>query len=94
MKQSVLILGSTGSIGTQTVDVLERLSDRFETVGLCCGTDAETLYRQANALHPRFVASRAPLDPDRLPEGTAVFTGEDAAERIWRDFCEKDKDFL
>ncbi|MBR0437249.1 MAG: 1-deoxy-D-xylulose-5-phosphate reductoisomerase [Clostridia bacterium] len=82
MKQSVLILGSTGSIGTQTVDVLTRLPDRFETVGLCCGNDAETLCRQANALKPRFVAARVPLDQNRLPEGTVVFTGEDAAERI------------
>ena len=82
MKQSVLILGSTGSIGTQTVDVLRRHPDRFETVGLCCGGDTETLYKQADALKPRFVASRVPLDFSRLPEGTTVFTGEDAAERI------------
>ncbi len=82
MKQSVLILGSTGSIGTQTVDVLQCHPDRFETVGLCCGTDAETLYRQANALKPRFVAAHVPLDQNRLPEGTVVFCGENAAERI------------
>ncbi len=82
MKQSVLILGCTGSIGTQTVDVLNLHKDRFETIGLCCGSDAETLYKQANALNPRFVASRVPLDADRLPVGTVVFTGEDAAERI------------
>ncbi len=85
MKRSVLILGCTGSIGTQTVDVLNMHPDRFETVGLCCGTDTETLYRQANALHPRFVASRAPLDADRLPHGTVLFTGEDAAERIAKE---------
>ena len=82
MKQSVLILGSTGSIGTQTVDVLQCHPDRFETVGLCCGTDAEALYRQANALKPRFVAARVPLDQNRLPEGTVVFCGENGAERI------------
>ena len=82
MKQSVLILGCTGSIGTQTVDVLNRHPDRFETAGLACGSDTETLYRQAHALRPRFVASRVPLDKSRLPEGTVVFTGEDAAERI------------
>ena len=82
MKRSVLILGCTGSIGTQTVDVLHLHNDRFETLGLCCGNDAETLYRQANALKPRFVAARVPLDANRLPEGTAIFTGEDAAERI------------
>ena len=82
MKQSVLILGSTGSIGTQTVDVLNLHPDRFEAVGLCCGSDTETLYRQAQALKPRFVAAHVPLDQSLLPEGTVAFTGEDAAERI------------
>ena len=82
MKQTVLILGCTGSIGTQTVDVLTRRPDRFTTLGLSCGSDTETLYRQAAALKPKFVAARVPLDRDRLPGSTVVFTGEDAAERI------------
>ena len=82
MKQTVLLLGSTGSIGRQTIDVLNAHPDRFALLGLCCGNDVETLYAQANALRPRFVASRAPLDMDRLPKGTIAFSGEDAAERI------------
>lgn len=82
MKQTVLLLGCTGSIGTQTVDVLQRHSDRFSVLGLSCGSDVETLYRQANALKPRFVASRVPLDPGCLPAGTVIFTGEDAAETL------------
>ena len=82
MKQSVLLLGSTGSIGTQTVDVLNMHAERFETLGLCCGTDVETLYRQAQLLKPRFVAARSLIDESRLPAGTVAFTGEDAPERI------------
>ena len=82
MKQTVLLLGSTGSIGRQTLDVLNAHPDRFETLGLCCGSDVETLYAQANALKPRFVASCAPLDADRLPKGTVIFSNENAAERI------------
>ena len=82
MKKRVLLLGSTGSIGTQTVDVLLAHPDRFETLGLSCRSDIETLYAQANALHPKFVAAEVPLDKTRLPEGTEAFSGPDAAERI------------
>lgn len=82
MKKEVLLLGSTGSIGTQTIDVLKMHTDRFSVLGLSCKSDAETLYRQANELCPQFVAAEIPLDTDRLPKGTAVFTGTDAAERL------------
>lgn len=82
MKKEVLLLGSTGSIGTQTVDVLKTHVDRFSVLGLSCRTDVETLYAQANELKPRFVAAEAPLDADRLPKGTIAFSGPNAAEKI------------
>ena len=82
MKQTVLLLGSTGSIGKQTVDVLLLHRERFEVLGLSCCRDTEELYRQAALLRPRFVAAEAPLDADRLPAGTVMFCGRDAAERI------------
>jgi 1-deoxy-D-xylulose-5-phosphate reductoisomerase len=82
MKRSVLLLGCTGSIGTQTVDVLKLHADRFSLRGLSCRSDVETLYAQANELKPQFVAAEVPLDPKRLPEGTEIFSGPDAAERI------------
>ncbi|MCC2033755.1 1-deoxy-D-xylulose-5-phosphate reductoisomerase [Microbacterium allomyrinae] len=43
----VLILGSTGSIGTQALDVVRANPRRFEVVGLAAGTDSETLAAQA-----------------------------------------------
>ncbi|OZB81684.1 MAG: 1-deoxy-D-xylulose-5-phosphate reductoisomerase, partial [Microbacterium sp. 13-71-7] len=43
----VLILGSTGSIGTQALDVIRANPDRFELVGLAAGTQAELLEQQA-----------------------------------------------
>ena len=82
MKKEVLLLGSTGSIGTQTVDVLKKHADRFSVRGLSCRGDVETLYRQANELQPEFVAAEAPLDPEQLPKGTEIFSGADAAERL------------
>jgi 1-deoxy-D-xylulose-5-phosphate reductoisomerase len=43
----VLILGSTGSIGTQALDVVRAHPRRFELVGLAAGSDTATLTRQA-----------------------------------------------
>lgn len=82
MKKEVLLLGSTGSIGTQTVDVLKLHADRFSVMGLSCRSDVETLYAQAQALNPKYVAAEVPLDADRLPAGTEIFCGPDAAERL------------
>lgn len=82
MKKEVLLLGSTGSIGTQTVDVLKKHADRFSVLGLSCRSDVETLYRQAHDLHPRFVAAEVALDKSRLPAGTEIFSGPDAAEQL------------
>lgn len=82
MKKEVLLLGSTGSIGKQTVDVLKMHADCFSVLGLSCQKDVETLYAQANELRPKYVAAEAPIDKDRLPEGTEFFAGPDAAERL------------
>jgi 1-deoxy-D-xylulose-5-phosphate reductoisomerase len=46
----VAVLGSTGSIGRQAVDVLERLADRFEVVALATGSDRDEVTAQARRL--------------------------------------------
>jgi len=46
----VLILGSTGSIGTQALDVIRANPGRFEVVGLSAGTDREAMQAQADEL--------------------------------------------
>ena len=60
----VAVLGSTGSIGRQAVDVLERLGDRFRVVALAAGTNGRELDLQARRLHPAATALGA--DPDGL----------------------------
>ncbi|MDY7541024.1 MULTISPECIES: 1-deoxy-D-xylulose-5-phosphate reductoisomerase [unclassified Cryobacterium] len=47
MRRRVVILGSTGSIGTQALDVIRANSTRFEVVGLSAGTNRVLLDRQA-----------------------------------------------
>lgn len=53
----VILLGSTGSIGTQAVDVISRNPDRFEVAGLSAGRNVELLARQAVALRAPVVAA-------------------------------------
>ena len=55
---TVVILGSTGSIGTQGLDVISRHLDRFNVVGLAAGgSHVELLAQQAVQFHVSKVAS-------------------------------------
>ena len=51
--KNVVLLGSTGSIGTSTVKVAEDLPDRIRLVGLAAGNNAELLLEQARSTSPR-----------------------------------------
>ena len=55
-RRRLTILGSTGSIGLQALDVVRCHRDRFEVVGLSANSDAETLERQAEEFRPDYVA--------------------------------------
>ncbi|HZT43908.1 MAG TPA: 1-deoxy-D-xylulose-5-phosphate reductoisomerase [Chthonomonadaceae bacterium] len=52
----LVILGSTGSIGTQVLDVMRRLPDRFEIVGLSANNNTGLLAEQANAFGAKIVS--------------------------------------
>ena len=56
MKRRVTILGSTGSIGLQALDVVRAHGERFEIVGLSANSDARTLEEQAREFEPAYVA--------------------------------------
>ncbi len=51
----LVILGSTGSIGRQTLDVVRSLRERFEIVGLAAGRNVSLLEEQAREFKPRYV---------------------------------------
>ena len=56
MKRRLTILGSTGSVGRQTLDVVRAHRERFDVVGLSAHSDAETLREQAEEFRPEYVA--------------------------------------
>ena len=56
MPRRVAILGSTGSIGRNSLDVIRRHPGRFEVVGLVAGRQVQRLAEQVREFHPRAVA--------------------------------------
>src|SRR5687768_5200992 len=78
--KNVVLLGSTGSIGTSTVKVVEDLPDRLKLVGLAAGTNAELLIQQAQKHKPEAVCiqrvEKAAAVREQLPTGTKVHTGD------------------
>ena len=55
VKKKIAILGSTGSIGTQTLDVVRRHPDRYEVYAICAHRSIELLIEQARAFRPEVV---------------------------------------
>ncbi len=64
-RRRVVILGSTGSIGTQALDVIERNPDRFEVVALAAGgADLALLAKQAVAMRVPVIGAASPSTAD------------------------------
>jgi len=89
MKQRVAILGSTGSIGTSTLDVLARHPERFEVFALTAATQVDLLLQQCLRFKPRFaVMASAPhgaqLAQQLAQHGatTQVLQGADALAEV------------
>jgi 1-deoxy-D-xylulose-5-phosphate reductoisomerase len=62
----IVILGSTGSIGASTLDVVSKFPDRFQVVGLTAGTNDKILEDQIRTFHPSVVALASPDAAQRL----------------------------
>lgn len=89
-ERRVVILGSTGSIGTQTIDVIERLNQRgfaFSVVGLAAGRNVERLTEQIERYRPRAVCVGGKTEGEilrqRFPE-VRVFTGDEGLRELAR----------
>jgi 1-deoxy-D-xylulose-5-phosphate reductoisomerase len=79
---SVALLGSTGSIGTQTIDVVRAEPDRYSIVALGAGSSVDQLAEQARQVAPQVVAIADESAAQRLkslvPAGTEVLAGKEA----------------
>ena len=66
------ILGSTGSIGTQALDVVREMPDRFEVVALAAGTRVEILARQIEEFQPELAVVRGQEEEHLLWESLRI----------------------
>ena len=89
MKQRITVLGSTGSIGTNTLDVVARHPERFEVFALSAATQVDLMLVQCAQFRPRYAvmasAAHALLLANKLKsEGlaTEVLSAPDALETI------------
>jgi 1-deoxy-D-xylulose-5-phosphate reductoisomerase len=69
------VLGSTGSIGVTTLDLVARFPDRFEVVSLAAGRNVERLAAQVRQFRPRVVATADGASADALRAAVPEFTG-------------------
>ena len=87
-KQQICILGSTGSIGTQALDVIEQHPDRYEAYCLTANNRVDELAAQARKFNPAAVVIANKAHYDRLKELLAdmpdikVYAGADALCQI------------
>ncbi|HRG04461.1 MAG TPA: 1-deoxy-D-xylulose-5-phosphate reductoisomerase [Acidovorax defluvii] len=89
MKQRLTVLGSTGSIGTSTLDVVARHPDRFEVFALSAATQVDLMLAQCAQFSPRFAvmasAPHARLLAEKIKANglkTTVLQSSDALEII------------
>lgn len=60
MKRKISILGSTGSIGRQALEVIEKLSDKFEIIALAAGGNTDLLNKQIRKFKPKYAYASNP----------------------------------
>ncbi len=87
---NVAVLGSTGSIGRSTLEVIAASGGKLRAVGLSAHANTDLLLRQAQSLRPRQIvvadpASAARQDWSALPAGVELLTGPEAVARLAAD---------
>jgi 1-deoxy-D-xylulose-5-phosphate reductoisomerase len=84
--KNVVLLGSTGSIGTSTIKVAEDLPDQVRLVGLAAGRNAELLLRQTRKHRPSAISITDPAKASELRNAlgsaTEVFCGPDGLIKL------------
>ena len=75
----IAVLGSTGSIGRQALEIVEKYPDRFKISALVAGSNAELLEKQINKFRPEIAGlydAGKIASIKEIPQGTTLYTGE------------------
>ena len=82
MKKQIAILGSTGSIGTQALQVIEEQSDQYEAYVLTANNRVEELIAQARKFKPEAVVIANETKYAQLKEALAICPSKYMQERM------------
>lgn len=85
--KNIVILGSTGSIGRSTLEVLSKFPDRFRVIGLTTNTSVDRLLEQVKTFRPPYVAVSDPVAYDKVStalkgSNTKVLSGQEGIIEI------------
>ena len=89
-RRRVAVLGCTGSVGTNTLDVVRHFPDRFEIVALCAHSRWQMLAEQCREFRPPYAILTDPdgfakADRSQFPPDTECLSGPEAAIRVASD---------
>ena len=85
--KGLVILGSTGSIGRQTLDIVRAFPNEFNVVGLAAGLNVELLKEQIEEFRPRLVWCSSEKHGELLPDGVTFTPMEEMV-------CQPDADLI
>lgn len=84
--KNIAILGSTGSIGQSTLEVIRHFPDKFRVMGISANSNIDILHKQIKEFHPRFVGVRdiaaSKKLKARLKSNIKLFVGEEGLEAL------------
>ncbi len=86
---NLTILGSTGSIGRNTLEVIDQLKEKFKVVGLAAGRNTPLLHEQIKKFNPQIVSVEREKEAEELrsqcrDNSINILSGEEGAEEVAR----------
>jgi 1-deoxy-D-xylulose-5-phosphate reductoisomerase len=88
-RRRVVVLGSTGSIGTNCLDVIDHLPDRLQAIGLCAHSSWQMLFEQAKRHRPRWICVTDPEAAEQVDRSelgdTRLLIGPDGVRTMVSD---------
>ncbi len=85
--KNIALLGSTGSIGTQTLNVVSQFPDSFKITGLAAGSNIQLLKQQVSKFHPKEISVKdegdaAILQKDFKKDNLKIYFGDEGLVRV------------
>ena len=93
-KKQISIIGSTGSIGTQALEVIEKIPEKFEILALSGGSNVELLRKQIQKFQPKTVCVKSNdsrIELQKEFSNTKILCGDEGLEEICSN---KDNDLI